>query len=98
MVIIVTRDVADRFRGFLASVMIEVAPGVYVAPAMTKGVRARIWTVVEGWFGEIGGGSIVMCWRDRNEPGHLGIVTMGTPPCNLFDADGIYLGYRPKTA
>ncbi len=96
MVIVVTRDVADRFRGFLASVMIEVAPGVYVSPTMTKGVRSRVWTVLQEWFGEIGGGAIVMCWRDRNEPGHLGIGTLGAPPCNLFDAEGIYIGFRPR--
>ncbi len=95
MVIVVTRDVADRFRGFLASVMVEVAPSVYVAPAMSKGVRSRVWTVLEGWFGEIGGGAIVMCWRDRTQPGHLGIGVLGSPPCSLFDADGVYLGFRP---
>ena len=36
MVVIVTRDVADRFRGFLASCMLEIAPGVYTAPRMSN--------------------------------------------------------------
>jgi CRISPR-associated protein Cas2 len=36
---VVTRDVADRFRGFLASVMLEASPNVFVSPRMTKGVR-----------------------------------------------------------
>ncbi|MGB5948193.1 MAG: type I-E CRISPR-associated endoribonuclease Cas2e [Parvibaculum sp.] len=96
MVIVVTRDVADRFRGFLSSVMLEIAPGVYVAPSMTKGVRLRVWTVLQDWFTEIGRGAIVMCWRDRSQPGHLGIETLGSPPYSLFDADGLYLGFRPS--
>lgn len=32
MTVVVTRDVPDRFRGFLVSVMLEIAPGVYTAP------------------------------------------------------------------
>nr|WP_284503144.1 type I-E CRISPR-associated endoribonuclease Cas2e [Caballeronia sp. AZ10_KS36] len=32
MVVVVTCDVADRFRGYLASVMLELSAGVYVAP------------------------------------------------------------------
>lgn len=96
MVIVVTRDVVDRFRGFLASVMVEVAPGVYVSPTMSKGVRGRVWTVLEGWFAELGGGAVVMCWRDRNQPGHLGIATLGAPPNALFDAGGVYLGFHPR--
>lgn len=42
LVVVVTRDVADRFRGYLASVMLEVSAGVYVAPRMNKGARADV--------------------------------------------------------
>ena len=28
MTVVVTRDVEDRYRGFLTSIMLEVAPGV----------------------------------------------------------------------
>ena len=42
MTVVVTRNVAPRFRGFLASVMLEIAPGVYTAPEMSKGVRERV--------------------------------------------------------
>ena len=68
MVVIVTRDVADRFRGFLASCMLEIAPGVYTAPRMTAR-RARAG--LEGAGGVVsglGGSSIVMTWRDVKEP------------------------------
>ena len=34
MVLVVTRNVEDRYRGFLTSVMLEVAPSVYVRPKM----------------------------------------------------------------
>ena len=51
LTLIVTRDVPGRYRGFLASVMPEVAPGVYVAPDLSKGVRERVWAVLaDGWL------------------------------------------------
>ena len=43
MTVIVTRNVEDRYRGFLASCMLEIAPGVYTGPRMTPGVRDRVW-------------------------------------------------------
>ena len=50
MTIVVTRDVEARYRGFLTSVMLEIAPGVYVAPDLSAGVRQRVWDVVESWW------------------------------------------------
>ncbi|MEO0813153.1 MAG: type I-E CRISPR-associated endoribonuclease Cas2e, partial [Myxococcota bacterium] len=38
MTVIVTRNVPMRFRGFLASCMLEIAPGVYTSPGMNRGV------------------------------------------------------------
>jgi len=46
MTVVVTRDVESRYRGFLASVMLEIAPGVYVSPNLSAGVRERIWSVL----------------------------------------------------
>ena len=89
MVVIVTRDVADRFRGFLASTMLEIAPGIYTGPRMAAGTRERIWTVLEAWFGTLGGGSIVMTWRDRREPCGQGIRTLGTPARRFASIDGL---------
>lgn len=88
MVVIVVRDVPDRFHGFLASCALEIAPGVYTAPRMTKGVRERVWRVVEDWFGQFGGGSIVMTWRDPAEPCGQGIATLGTPVRTLVELEG----------
>ena len=50
MCVIVTRDVPARFRGFLASCMLEIAPGVYTQPDMSVSVRERVWTVLSDWW------------------------------------------------
>jgi len=47
MTVIVTRDVAPRFAGFLTSCMLEIAPGVFTGPRMTNSVRERVWAVLE---------------------------------------------------
>jgi CRISPR-associated protein Cas2 len=69
MTVVVTRDVEGRYRGFLGSCMLELAPGVYTAPRMTRGIRERVWRVVESWHGELGQGSIVMTWAEPGLPG-----------------------------
>ncbi len=92
--VVVTRDVEDRYRGFLASIMLEVAPGVYVAPALTAGVRERVWTVLSGWWYALGRGALVMVWQDAGAPGGLAIRTLGEPPKTIVDADGVLLVKR----
>lgn len=94
LVMIVTRDVADRYRGFLNSLMLEVAPTVYISPRMTKGVRLRTWEVLESWFKAEPRGSLVMVWRDMNETGGVGIKNLGEPPCELVDLDGMWVTRR----
>ena len=41
---------ADFGGGFLASCMLEIAPGVYTQPDMSVSVRERVWTVLSGWW------------------------------------------------
>lgn len=94
LAVVVTRDVADRFRGFLSSVMLEVAPSVYVSPEMDPGVRSRVWTVLSKWYVEEPRGSVVMIWRDPKETGGLGIGTLGTPPKELVEIDGLWLAKK----
>lgn len=91
LVTIVTRDAADRFRGFLASVMLEVAPCTYVSPNMSKGVRQRIWEVMRTWHVAEPVGSIVMIWRDREATGGIGLAHLGTPPRTLVEVDGMWI-------
>jgi CRISPR-associated protein Cas2 len=102
MTIVVTRNVAARYRGFLASVMLEIAPGVYTSPKMSKGVRERVWDVLSGWFGSnatVGqhseaAASIVMTWRDASSPGGQQILTLGLPAKTLVDVDGVMVVNR----
>ncbi|MDQ1899661.1 type I-E CRISPR-associated endoribonuclease Cas2e [Paracoccus sp. WLY502] len=94
MTTVVTRDVEDRYRGFLTSVMLEIAPGVYVSPQMTQEVRDRVWTVLEDWWAALGRGSIVMTWRDIKAVGNLRILTLGVPAKEIVDADGVLLVKR----
>jgi CRISPR-associated protein Cas2 len=88
MTLVVTRDVADRYRGFLASIMPEVAQGVYVSPELSAGVRDRIIAVLSEWWLSQPGGSIICIWKDRGSVGGLAIRTFGLPSRRLADLDG----------
>jgi len=91
LVTIVTRDVSDRFRGFLASVMLEAAPCTYVSPRMSKGVRDRVWSVMTEWHAAEPKGSIVMIWRDREATGGIGLAHLGSPAKKLAELDGMWV-------
>lgn len=92
--LVVTRDVEARYRGYLASIMLELAPGVYLAPRMSQGVRERTWTVLSGWHAALGNGAVVMAWADRTRPGGMAIATLGDAPKEIVDADGVLLVKR----
>lgn len=91
LVTVVTRDVADRFRGFLSSVMLEVAPATYVSPRMSKGVRDRVWKVLTEWHTAEPRGSVVMIWRDMEVTGGVGLAHLGAPPKTLVEVDGMWI-------
>ena len=91
MTVVVTVNVEARYRGFLASAMLEIAPGVYTSPQMTSGIRERIWDVLSNWYYELGHGTIVMTWRDPAAAGEQSIRTLGEAPKEIVDADGVYL-------
>ena len=91
MTVVVTTNVAARYRGFLASAMLEIAPGVYTSPNMTRGIRGRVWEVLARWYEEMQQGSIVMTWRGPSAVGGQRIRVLGEAPKEIVDADGIYL-------
>ena len=91
MTMVVTRNVEARYRGFLSSIMLEVAPGVYVAPDLTPGVRERLWRVLSEWWKALGNGSVVLVFRDRKAVGRVRIQTLGNPPKEIVDAGGVLL-------
>jgi len=71
--------------------MLEIAPGIYTSPDMSKGVRERIWTVISGWYETLNRGAIVMTWHDNNATGRQGVLCRGEPPKALIDADGLLI-------
>lgn len=96
MTVIVTRNVSDRVRGFLASCMLEFAPGVYSSARMSPGVRERVWEVITGWFPYEEEASIVMVHSDPAMPGGQSARFLGVPPVDLVELDGIVLARRAK--
>jgi CRISPR-associated protein Cas2 len=77
--------------------MLELAPGIYISPRMSRSVRERVWQLMEAWYADLGGGSIVLTWYDRNALGRQQVLLLGTPPKELYDADGIFLTRRQLT-
>lgn len=94
MTVVVTRNVVDRFRGFLSSCMFEIAPGVYTSPRMSKAVRERVWNVLEEWFQILGGGCIVLTWQDSSNPSGQSLKILGEPPIELVNCEGVWLTRR----
>ncbi|HXT05591.1 MAG TPA: type I-E CRISPR-associated endoribonuclease Cas2e [Roseiarcus sp.] len=95
MVVVITRDVEPRYRGFLASAMLELAAGVYAQPRMSAGVRTRIWAVLSDWHSTLGRGAIVMTWAETAANGGLGLVTLGEPAKEIVAHDAMLLVRRP---
>jgi CRISPR-associated protein Cas2 len=93
MTLVVTRNVPERFRGFLASVMCEVTLGVYTSVQMRAGVRERVWTVLCDWFGAESepNSAVVMTWPDAKSPGGQAFRTLGIPKVDLREHDGMVL-------
>ena len=91
MTVVVTINVEGRYRGFLASAMLEIAPDVYTSPQMANGIRERVWDVLSRWYYKLGRGAIVMTWRDPSAVGEQRIRTLGEVPKEIVDADGVYL-------
>lgn len=94
MVIVIICDLPDRFRGFLASHMLEVGQSVFVSPHMNRRVRERIWDVVADWYRACSSGSLLLCWSDPAEPGGVGLRSCGLTPRQLVEVDGLYLTRR----
>ncbi len=93
MTVVVTRNVPERFRGFLASAMCEVTVGVYTSPRMTRAVRDRVWAVMDEWFAATANPdqAVVMTWPDPKAPGGQAFRTLGIPKVDLCEHDGMVL-------
>jgi len=92
MTVVVTRNVPDRYRGFLASCMLEVAPGVYTSPEMSAAVRERVWTVCCEWAGTLPeDGGVLMTWHAADMPSGQALRVLGWPKEELAEVDGLWL-------
>lgn len=96
MTVVVTNDVTARVRGFLASCMLELAPGVYTAPRMNQAVRERVWQVVQEWHHAQPRGSVLMTYSSRKAPGGQVVRAVGVPKKLLLELDGVILACRPR--
>lgn len=94
MVVIITRDVEPRYRGFIGSVMLELSAGVYAHPRMSPAVRKRIWDVLADWHGRLQRGCVVMTWAESAANGGLGLATLGEPPRDIVAQDAMLLVRR----
>lgn len=97
LTVLITRDVADRYRGFLSSAMLEIAPGVYASPSLTARARDKVWSVVSDWHAQLGGGSITLVYPDRQADGGMAVRSLGSPPRTPVRLDGVLLTLRVNT-
>ena len=97
MTVAVTRNVSDRMRGFLASSMLEVGPGIYTAPRLSAGVRERIWSTVESWWRYEQDASLVLLWADSQATCGQSLRVLGVPPVELVELDGLVVSKRPAS-
>ena len=92
--VVITRDVEDRYRGFLGSIMLELAPGVYAQSKLSAGVRSRVLAVLSDWHGQLRRGSIVVCWAEPSGNGGLGLRSFGEPPKTIVTHNAMLLVRR----
>lgn len=95
MTVVVTRNVPQRYRGFLASCMLEIAPGVYTSPRMSDGVRERVWEVCLEWSAALPpDAGVLLTWRDAKQPSGQGLRILGWAKSDIVDHDGVWLACR----
>lgn len=95
--VIITRDVQPRFRGFLASAMLEIAPGVYVSPRLNVKVRERVWETIEKWFYTLQRGSIVMVTRNTSSIGKMDVKILGDTQKEIINFEHLLLTRKNKS-
>jgi CRISPR-associated protein Cas2 len=94
--VVVTRNVPDRYHGFLASCLLELAPGVYAGPALSAAVRDRVWAVCCEWAGALPDeAGVLMTWPDASAPGGQALRLLGWPKREFVELDGTWLVAAP---
>ena len=96
MTVLVTRSASPRTRGFLASCMCEIAPGVYTGE-LSKRAREQVWNVIERWHPLGADRSAVMVWPDKASPGGQAIQMLGDTRYDPVEWQGTVLVRRDLT-
>ncbi|MFT7721624.1 MAG: type I-E CRISPR-associated endoribonuclease Cas2e [Roseateles sp.] len=91
LTVLITRDVEDRYRGFLASALLELSPGVYASPHLGAKAREQIWKVVSDWHAQLQRGSLTLLYPDRQADGGLHVRQLGTSPRHPVRLEGVLL-------
>lgn len=94
LTVLITRDVEDRYRGFLSSAMLELAPGVYASPNLNPRARDKIWSVVSDWHAQLQGGSLMLIYPDARADGGMTVLSLGVTPRMPVRLDGVLLTRR----
>ena len=96
MTVVITRDVPDRFRGFLRTIFAEIAPGVFTAPQVSHAIRNRVWKVLEEWHRSYDArrGTVLMIWPHEAAAGGQEIRSLGVETVRLVEHDGMLLVRR----
>lgn len=94
LTVLITRDVDDRYRGFLSSAMLEIAPGVYASPHLSARARDKIWGVLSDWHSKLGRGAITLVYPDGKADGGMAVRSLGCPPRVPVLLDGVLLMIR----
>jgi CRISPR-associated protein Cas2 len=97
LTVVVTRDVEDRYRGYLASAMLEASPGVYVSNRLNSRTREMLWDTVTRWYSQLGRGSIQMLYAESKVESGIAVLSLGTPPRQTLRVDGMLLMHRVST-
>lgn len=80
-----------RFAGFLHSVAMEVAPGVFLAADFNRAAFERVWEVLEAWHQAWPEGWIVAV-LPAEKPRHPPMIrALGVPARTLIEHDGLHL-------
>ena len=91
LTVLITRDVEDRYRGFLSSTMLEASAGVYVSKGLTPRARDKVWQVVTDWHASLGRGSLTLLYPDSACDGGISVKTLGAPARRPVQIDGALL-------
>ena len=62
-----------------------------MSPAMTSVSKCGNRDVLTRWNQELDNGLAITTWRDPTAPGRQRIRSLGEPPKEIVDADGVYL-------